>query len=91
MRPPATLCQHSGLVAPGECHTVEELFFCDGWFVFQSGRVEEAFVLKRVFVNQSHVERSKAGSLILCRNVPVAPSAKFFISKFPYGEYTTAG
>ena len=90
-RPRATLCQPSGLVTPDKCHPINKLCWFDGWFVNQLRRAGAAVVLKFLVVNQSHVEGPEAGSLILCRNVPAAASAKFFISKFPYGEYTTAG
>ena len=48
-------------------------------------------VLKYLENKRSRIEKPEPGSLILCRKNPLAPSAKLFITKCPWVQYTTAG
>ena len=59
--------------------------------MIQSKACVVTLVLKYLKSKESQIEKPEPGSFILCRKNPLAPSAKLFITKCPWGQYTTAG
>ncbi len=59
--------------------------------MIQSRACVVTLALKYLESKQSQIEKAEPGSFILCRKNPLAPSAKLFITKCPWLQYTTAG